>query len=122
MVTKKHAENLLKQAVETRNRIHAMIIDILVQLNARSESNGVVFSAENGQAPSFFSINCLADADGVDVYIANLWLDNNSDLKANYYVPSAEFECDKFEVNMSLNDETCVNYEEILDWLKDKID
>lgn len=121
MVYKHNVENLLKQAVETRNRIKAMIIDILVQLNARSESNGVVFSAENGQAPSFFSINCLADADGIDVYIARLWLDNDG-LKANYYVPSAEFECDKFEVNMSLADESCVNYEEILDWLKDKID
>jgi hypothetical protein len=121
MVTKKYAENLLKQADETRKCIKAMIIDILVQLNARDEDSAVEFAAEDGQAPSFFSINCSPDADGTDVYIALLWVDENS-LKANYYVPNAWHEGDKFEYNMSLENETCVDYEDILDWLKDKID
>lgn len=121
MVTKRSAEYLLKQAVETRNRIKAMIIDILVQLNAKDEDSAVKFAAEDGQAPSFFSINCSPDADGTDVYIALLWV-NEKGLRANYYVPNAWYEGDKFEYNMPLADESCVNYEEILDWLKDKID
>ena len=121
MVTKRYAENLLKQAVETRHRIYAMIIDILVQLNAKDEDSAVEFAAEDGQAPSFFSINCSSDADGTDVYIALLWV-NEKGLRANYYVPNAWHEGDKFEYDMSLADESCVNYEEILDWLKDKID
>lgn len=121
MVTKNYAENLLKQAVKTRNRIKAMIIDILVQLNAKDEDSAVEFAAEDGQAPSFLSINCSPDADGTDVYIALLWV-NEKGLRANYYVPNAWYEGDKFEYDMSLADESCVNYEEILDWLKDKID
>lgn len=121
MVYKHNVENLLKQAVKTRNRIKAMIIDILVQVGARDEDTAVEFDAEDSQAPSFFSINCSAEADGTDVYIALLWVDKDG-LRANYYVPNAWHEGDKFEYNMSLKDESCVNYEEILEWLKEKID
>lgn len=121
MVTKKYAENLLKQAVETRSRIKAMIIDILVQLNAKDEDSAVEFDAENELAPSFLSVNCSAEADGTDVYIALLWVDEHG-LRANYYVPSAWHEGDKFEYGMVLGAENHVDYEEILKWLKEKID
>ena len=100
--------------------MRAMVIDILVQLNAKSANTAVTFDAENGQCPSFLSINCAYDA-GTDVNIAKLWIDNEG-MKADYVIPNAEYNDDRYEYNMSLADESCVNYEEILDWLKDKID
>ena len=121
MVYKHNVENLLKQAVETRNRIKAMIIDILVQLNAKDEDSAVEFDAENELAPSFLSVNCAEEADGTEVYIALLWIDKRG-LRVNYYNPNAWHEGDKFEYGIALDNESHVDYEEILKWLKDKID
>ena len=121
MVTKKYADNLLAKAAETRNRIKAMIVDILVQLGARDEDTAVEFDAENELAPSFLSVNCAEEADGTEVYIALLWIDKRG-LRVNYYNPKAWHEGDKFEYDIALDSESHVDYEEILKWLKEKID
>lgn len=120
MVYRHNVENLLKKAVETRLKMRAMVIDILVQLNATSQDSAVTFDAENGQCPSFFSINCSYDT-GTDVNVAKLWIDN-AGVKADYVVPNAQFNDDRYEYNMSIDDESCVDYEDMLDWLKEKLD
>lgn len=121
MIYKANVEQLVNKAAEIRIEMRNMVVEILTQLGATNKKNAVIFDGIGRQAPSFFSINCAAEADGMDVYIQELWLDGKG-LKATYYIPSPSFIGGDFEHNMSIDDESCVDYEDILDWLKDKLD
>jgi len=122
MTTKEQAQQLLNKSIETRVAIREMVIAILIELGATNKVDAIEFDAENGQAPAFFSINCSADADGVDVYIKKLWLgDEDEGMKADYYLPNSQIG-ESYECDMALAAETCVDYEDVLDWLKEKLD
>jgi hypothetical protein len=121
MIYKNNVENLLKKAVQTRLQMRSMVIDILVQLGAIGKENAVTFDSETGQAPSFFSINCAYN-DGTDVYVQKLWIEKGAGVIADYVIPSAQCEDERYESNMSLADESCVDYEDMLTWLKEKLD
>ena len=121
MIYRNDVEKLLKKSVQTRLQMRSMVIDILIQLGAIGKENAVTFDSENGQAPSFLSINCTYDT-GTDVYVQKLWIEKGDGVTADYVIPSAQCADERYESNMSLDDESCVDYEDMLTWLKDKLD
>ena len=116
MITNGDVKTLLSEGVVYKRKCIAMIKDILHQHGANDENNAIQFDARNGQAPQFNSNNCIFD-EGNEVYITEMWLDEEGDIRANYQsVEEGEEEYDNL-----IEDESEVDYEDILGWLANQL-
>ena len=117
MITSQDIKALKGEGDAYKRKCIAMIKDILRQHDAKDEDHAIQFDAKNGQAPQFNSNNCVFD-EGQEVYITEMWLDENGDLRANYQsVEEGEEEYDQLVENESEFD-----YEDTLGWLANVVD
>lgn len=116
MITQKDVQKLLDKGVEFKKECIALIAEILKQAGALDKEHTFKFSVESYQAPQFNSTNCPFDT-GLDVYISELWLDDQGDIRANY----VSDEDDSTEENMLLSDEQNVDYADILSWMRNEL-
>ena len=109
-MTTNEMKNLLNQAGEIRRQIKSAIVECLTMLSATDKSHAIVFDWEEDGAPSYASTQFGDDL--ADAYVTAIWLDKGL-IKVNlhaYYIGEDR-------ENIDLNDETCADWEGILDTL-----
>ena len=109
-MTIQEMKKLLETAEETRKQIKNAIVEVLTELGATDKNHAIVFDWEEDGAPSYASTQF--DDDLADAYVTAIWLDKGL-IKVNLH---AYYIGDDRE-NIDLNDETCVDWDDILDTL-----